>query len=79
MSAFGGACRDEQAHRKTRGRSNCKPCLEWRVKLWDAVNRYVVACGGDPSKHAYGNVPRMNAVGDVERIVAHAASEDQIR
>jgi hypothetical protein len=40
-----------------------------RVKLWDAINAYVVACGGDPSRHVYGNTPRMNAVSEVERTV----------
>jgi hypothetical protein len=30
--------------------------------LWDAINAYATACGGDPSEHVYGNVPRMNAV-----------------
>lgn len=40
-----------------------------RVKLWDAINAYVVACGGDPSRHVYGNTPRMDAVSEVERAV----------
>ena len=40
-----------------------------RVKLWDAINAYVVACGGDPSRHVYGNTPRMDAVAEVERAV----------
>lgn len=39
-----------------------------RVALWDAINRYVVACGGDPSRHVYGNTARMKAVAEVERI-----------
>lgn len=40
-----------------------------RVALWDAIHRYVIACGGDPSKHVYGNTPRMQAVCDVENTV----------
>lgn len=40
-----------------------------RVRLWDEINRYVVACGGDPSKHVYGNTPRQVAVAQVEKIV----------
>jgi hypothetical protein len=64
---------------KTKGPSNCKPCMAWRTELWDAINQYVVACGGDPSKHVYGNVPRMNAVEDVESIVIRACNNDQVR
>ena len=37
-----------------------------KVKLWEAINAYVVACGGDPSRHVYGNTPRMDAVSEVE-------------
>ena len=40
---------------------------EERARLWDKVNRYVVACGGDPSKHVYGNTARQSAVAGVER------------
>jgi len=40
-----------------------------RVHLWDEINRYVVACGGDPSKHVYGNTLRQVAVSQVEKIV----------
>lgn len=36
------------------------------VELWDAINRYVVTCGGDPSRHVYGNTPRMTAVSNIE-------------
>src|SRR5271156_1014303 len=47
---------------------------DWQVPLWDAINRYVVACGGDPSKHVYGNTSRMKAVGDVNEIVREVES-----
>lgn len=40
-----------------------------RVALWDAINRYVVTCCGDPSKHVYGNTPRQKAVVDVEAAI----------
>lgn len=40
-----------------------------RVRLWGAINRYAEACGADPSKHIYGNIPRMDAVVEVERLV----------
>lgn len=43
--------------------------LEQKVRLWDEINRYVVTCGGDPSKHVYGNTPRMDAVCAVEKAV----------
>lgn len=48
---------------------------EQRVALWDAINRYAQTCGGDPSKHVYGNTPRMDAVADVERVVRDVESE----
>jgi hypothetical protein len=35
--------------------------------LWDAINKYVKSCGGDPSKHIYGNTPRMDAVVMIKR------------
>jgi hypothetical protein len=40
-----------------------------QTMLWDAINRYVVACGGDPSGAVYGNVPRQKAVAAIESIV----------
>lgn len=45
------------------------PEMKRRVALWDAINRYVESCGGDPAKHVYGNTARMMAVVEVERIV----------
>ena|SRR5271166_1496380 len=52
------------------------PADEKKVALWDAINRYVVSCGGDPSKHVYGNTSRMRAVVDVEAaIVLYVVSE----
>lgn len=38
--------------------------------LWDAINRYVISCGGNPDKHVYGNTRRMEAVTAVENAVA---------
>ena len=38
-----------------------------KVKLWESINAYVVACGGDPARHVYGNAARQNAVSEVER------------
>lgn len=35
-----------------------------RTALWDAINEYVLACGGDPAAHI--NVRRMEAVVRVE-------------
>jgi len=45
---------------------------QWQVTLWDAINRYVVTCGGDPSKHVHGNMPRMAAVASVCDVVRSA-------
>jgi len=46
--------------------------MAWRVPLWDAINNYAIACGGDPSNHVYGNTSRMKAVADVENTVRAA-------
>lgn len=60
------------------GRSNCVPCLKFEVDLWGAINRYAVAVGGDPSRHVHGNVPRMQAVADVGRIIDRVAARQQV-
>ncbi len=60
------------------GRSNCAPCMQFEVALWDAINRYAITVGGDPAHHVYGNTPRMQAVADVGAIVARVASREQI-
>lgn len=44
-----------------------KPALSDRVRIWEAINRYVVACGGDTSNGVYGNTSRQTAVADIER------------
>lgn len=62
----------------TSGRSSCQPCLRLEMELWNAINRYAEAVGGDPSRHVHGNVTRMQAVADVGKIVARAASREQI-
>ena len=40
-----------------------------KVALWDAINRYVETCGGDPGKRCYGNYERMETVAEIEKIV----------
>lgn len=44
-----------------------------RVKFWDAINRYVSECGGDPSRHI--STARMTAVAEVEKIVRNAEDD----
>lgn len=39
-----------------------------RVELWDAINRYAQACGGDTGQATVGS-PRMQAVSDVEGLI----------
>jgi hypothetical protein len=39
------------------------------IALWDAINRYTQACGGDPNTRVYGNIERQRAVVDVHRAV----------
>lgn len=58
------------------GISNCEPCIAWRVRLWDAIHKYVVACGGDPSGTSGA---RMDAVVDVEGTVVSAWVRDEVR
>jgi hypothetical protein len=43
-----------------------------RIALWDAINRVVVASGGDPGNTS---VARQRAVVEVERIVAEIEAE----
>lgn len=51
--------------------------LETQSRLWEAINRYVETCGGDPSKRVYGNTARMECVVEVEAIVFSENSRDQ--
>lgn len=37
--------------------------------LWEAINRYCVACGGSPATRVYGNEERQRAVVAVEKAV----------
>jgi len=39
----------------------------YKTRLWDAINEYVVVCGGDPSKHI--GVKRMKVAENIEDIV----------
>ena len=52
---------------------------ETRVRLWDAINRYVQTCGGDPSKHVYGNTARQRAVAEVEQVLRDEAPAEPER
>lgn len=36
--------------------------MRFQNLLWDAINRYAVACGGDPSDRVYGNTVRQMSV-----------------
>jgi hypothetical protein len=38
--------------------------------LWDAINRYAMSCGGDPSDHVHGNTLRQQAVVEVSEAVS---------
>jgi len=44
------------------------PHIKFRVDLWDAINRYAAACGGDPSVNTV-SAARMKAVAEVERVI----------
>lgn len=45
---------------------------QWQIDLWNEVNKYAATCGGEPDKHVYGNLPRMQAVVAVEEVVRKA-------
>lgn len=60
---------------QTAGRSNCTPCMRFEADLWEAINRYAGTVGGDPSNYVHGNVPRMQAVADVGRIVEQKTAD----
>lgn len=49
-----------------------------KTDLWDAINRYCVACGGSPATRVYGNTERQLAVVAVERVVCET-TEDAVR
>src|SRR5262249_18514651 len=57
------------------GKTNCAPCMEFEVELWDAINRYTATCGGDLD---CVNGPRMQAVVAVNEVVAKAILRRQI-
>lgn len=45
-------------------------------QLWDAIQRFAVSCGGDPSGRVHGNTARQQAVADIEAVIrAGEASE----
>jgi hypothetical protein len=41
---------------------------ETRVALWDAINQYVIACGGDTSDKTVSS-PRMDAVVAIKNVL----------
>ena len=51
------------------------PVSEKKVSLWEAINRYVVTCGGNPGVAVYGNTHRQHAVADVEKALLHLVSD----
>lgn len=51
---------------------------ETRVKLWEAINLYVVACGGKPDNRVYGNTARQAAVSAVELFIELERTEAQL-
>lgn len=60
------------------GYSTCEPCTLLEIELWDAINGYAMAVGGDPRRHAHGHDARMQAVAEVGKIVAKVRSRQLI-
>jgi hypothetical protein len=52
--------------------------MQLEVELWNAINSYAIAVGGDPSRHVYGHDARMQAVADVGKVVAKVRSRQRI-
>jgi len=53
-----------------------KDLLQSKIELWEAIHEYVVACGGDPTKHIYGNTNAMDAVIKIENICFNQDDDD---
>lgn len=51
---------------------------QWQTDLWDAVNAYAATVRGEPDKHVYGNVTRMQAVVVVEGVVRKAVAAARV-
>ena len=47
------------------------------LDVWEAIHKYVKACGGDPARNIYGNTPRANAVIKVEAAINGHCSKDE--
>lgn len=48
-----------------------------RNRLWDEINKYIMACGGRPDQYIYGNRARMKAVAAIEGIFRESAGGDR--
>lgn len=62
---------------KTKGISNCKPCIEWRVELWEEIDALVKASGG--KTYQATSVARQVAVSRIENIIVKACNDDKVR
>jgi hypothetical protein len=52
--------------------------MQLEVELWNAINSYAIAVGGDPSRHVYGHDARMQAVVEVGKVIARVRSRERI-
>jgi hypothetical protein len=52
--------------------------MQLEVELWNAINSYAIAVGGDPSRYVYGYDTRMRAVAEVGKIIDKVRSRQRI-
>lgn len=62
---------------KTKGPSNCEPCIDWRVELWEEIDNLIRSSGGTPSRKT--SVARQVAVSRIESIIVDAVNNDKVR
>lgn len=46
-------------------------------QMWESIDAYATSCRGEPSKHVYGNTPRMKAVAEIQRCVAEHVQRER--
>lgn len=52
--------------------------LGYEVDLFEAVNNYASACGGDPSRFVYGNTHRQKAVSKINQTIELILGREKI-
>jgi hypothetical protein len=53
--------------------------IEPKKKLWDAINKYVRACGGDPSRNVYVKTIRQQVIIEIENLVFDVLKQNGVK